>query len=373
MPTVSIDLRMLYNSGIGTYLRNLVPLVIAARPDFRFYLLGNLDELSGHPWAHHENIVLIDCRAPIYSVAEQLELPRKIPKNTDLLWSPHYNVPLLYRGRLLATVHDVLFLALPQYAGGLHRRLYVKGMYAALRRKAHAVLCVSDFTKNELARLTGRGRAELRTTHLGLDDSWFRVEKRRRPHPGSFLLFVGLVKPHKNLEALVEAFGSIKDGIPHDLLIVGRKEGFITGDEAVISRAAALGDRVRFTGHVGEDLLRQYFAHADALVLPSLYEGFGLPPLEAMACSTPVIVSNAASLPEVCGDAALYCDPHSPSDIADKIRWLVNDAGLRETLRQRGLKHARRFTWDRCAAQTVEAIERSLGTGTVRRPPALRP
>jgi glycosyltransferase involved in cell wall biosynthesis len=360
VPTISIDLRMLHASGVGTYLRNLVPLVISACPNAEFCLMGKLDEISSHHWAHSKNVLLVDCRAPIYSVAEQLELFRKTPKGTELFWSPHYNIPLLYGGKLLVTVHDVFHLAMPQYAGGLHKRLYAKGMFVALRRKADAILCDSAFTKKELVRLTGWGRQEVHTVHIGVDVSWFHVSKNRNPHSRPFLLFVGNVKPHKNLKTLIETFGLIKDDVPHDLVIVGRREGFITGDETVVAEAATLGDRVRFTGYVGDDLLRQYLAHADALVLPSLYEGFGLPPLEAMACRCPVIVSNAASLPEVCGDAALYCDPHDPTDIADKIRQLTNDMNLQDALRQRGLERAKQFTWEKCAQETLAVIREVL-------------
>lgn len=360
MPEISIDMRMHRNTGIGTYLQNLVPRVMAALPDARFNLLGDPDELSGHPWTSDDNATIVECRAPIYSVAEQLAVSRRTPGSTDLLWSPHYNIPLLYRGRLLVTVHDALFLAMPQYAGGSQRRLYVNVMFRALRRKADAILCVSDFTRRELVKLTGKDRGNLFTAHPGVDGSWFDVEKDRNPHLRPYLLFVGLVKPHKNLRALIEAFEEVKDEVPHDLVIVGNREGLITSDETVVIRAATLEDRVLFTGFVEEDLLRQYFAHADALVLPSLYEGFGLPALEAMACGCPVIVSDAASLPEVCGDAALYCDPRDPSDIAEKIQRLAGDAGLRETLRERGRARAELFTWEACAARTVEVIERVL-------------
>src|SRR5215217_6221399 len=103
MAAIAIDLRMHRTSGIGTYLRNLIPLVVASYPKDKFYLLGRIDEMSNYSWAYNENVVLIDCRSPIYSVAEQLELFRKIPRDTTLFWSPHYNIPLLYSGRLLVT------------------------------------------------------------------------------------------------------------------------------------------------------------------------------------------------------------------------------------------------------------------------------
>src|SRR5918997_1000448 len=169
---ISIDLRMLHASGVGTYLRNLVPLVISACPNAEFCLMGKLDEISSHHWAHSKNVLLVDCRAPIYSVAEQLELFRKTPK----------------------------------------------GMFAALRRKADAILCDSVFTKNELVRLTGWGRQEVHTVHIGVDVSWFHVSKNRNPHSRPFLLFVGNVQPHKNLKTLIETFGLIKDDVPHDLV-----------------------------------------------------------------------------------------------------------------------------------------------------------
>jgi len=150
------------------------------------------------------------------------------------------------------------------------------------------------------------------------------------------------------------------NSIPIDLVIVGKKEGFVTKDNHVEKQAQKLGDRVSFTGEIDDHTLSNYYANAQTLVLPSLYEGFGLPPLEAMACGCPVIVSDIASLPEVCGDAAVYIDPYDPNDIAEKIKLVVNDGDLREKMRLKGLEHAKMFTWQKCAAQTIRAIERVL-------------
>jgi len=146
--------------------------------------------------------------------------------------------------------------------------------------------------------------------------------------------------------------------VPHDLVIVGQKEGFITGDRKVESGAAELGGRVKFTGLVDDALLKRYVACADALVLPSFYEGFGFPPLEAMACGCPAIVSDRASLPEICGDAALYCNPDDVEDIAARMLEVATNEALRAQLRERGLARARQFTWDRCASETLAVIER---------------
>jgi glycosyltransferase involved in cell wall biosynthesis len=191
----------------------------------------------------------------------------------------------------------------------------------------------------------------------GVDPSWFTPAKNPSPRAKPFLLYVGNIKPHKNLSRLVDAFGRIKDQIPHDLLLIGQKEGFRTGDQKVEAQSRVLGERIAFTGYLPTERLRDYLAHATALVFPSLYEGFGLPMLEAMACGCAVIASNAASLPEVGGDAALYFEPRLPSEIAAKILEVVQDEALRQSLKKRGLARAREFSWEKTAEETSRVID----------------
>jgi len=351
---------MLHSSGIGTYLSNLVPLVIAANPEIKFNLMGKIKELNDHEWTQSKNILIIDCQVPILSIAEQYILPRQIPKSTSLFWSPHYNLPLFYRGKLIVTVHDTFHLSIPKLAGGIHKRLYAKIMLNAARIKADAILTVSNFTKRELTRLTGCKNEVIFPIHLGVADSWYLKRQNASPHNRPYFLYVGNVKPHKNLGNLIDAFSLLLDKIPHDLIIIGKKEGFITGDNSVISKATNMKGRVLFTGYVTESLLHQYVSHADIFLFPSFYEGFGLPPLEAMAAGCPVIVSKAASLPEVCGDAALFCNPYDSNDIAEKIEFLMNDSNLKERLRKTGIEHAKLFTWDKCAKETLTVIREVL-------------
>ena len=155
----------------------------------------------------------------------------------------------------------------------------------------------------------------------------------------------------------MEAFSLIINSIPHDLVIVGRKEGFITVDKKVDSIARAIEDRVHFTGFVSDELLKQYYVHASALVLPSLYEGFGLPPLEAMACGCPTAVSNVASIPEVCGKASLYFNPYDIREIAKKIHLILTDTNLRKTLKEKGYSQAKKFTCEVSAKGVKMLIE----------------
>jgi glycosyltransferase involved in cell wall biosynthesis len=207
-------------------------------------------------------------------------------------------------------------------------------------------------------RVVGVPASKIEVVYLGVDEGWFGVDAGARPQPNPYFVFVGNVKAHKNVAGLVDAFRLVAERVPHDLVIVGKKEGFITGDRRVEASAAALGGRVKFTGLVDEALLKRYVACAEALVLPSFYEGFGLPPLEAMACGCPAIVSDRASLPEVCGDAALYCNASDVADIAARMLEVATNGALRAQLREKGPARARQFTWDRCARETVALIER---------------
>jgi glycosyltransferase involved in cell wall biosynthesis len=303
-------------------------------------------------------VEIINCDKPIFSIAGQLEVIKKIPRDTKLFWSPNFIIPILNKGKVLATVHDVFHLAMSEY---LSKSVQVsaRAFYWILRRRADKIICVSHFTARELIRFIKIPDEKIQVIYNGVDRSWFDVRPKGNPYDKPYLLFVGNVKLHKNLSALLKAFSTLKDKIDHDLVIVGRREGFLTPDhnlENAINNYN-LHERVHFTGYIEDDLLKQYYVFADALVFPSLYEGFGLPPLEAMACGCPAVVSNAASLPEVCGNAALYFNPYKPKDIADKILLLLNNDNLRVDLTKKGKEHARQYNWEKTAQETFRVIE----------------
>jgi glycosyltransferase involved in cell wall biosynthesis len=358
--TITVDARMIGASGIGTYLSELLPRMVAARPELAFVLLGPSSLLDRLSWTDTANVRIIDFDVPIYSVKEQIALPRSIPASTDLLWSPHYNIPLAWRGPLAVTVHDLAHLAVPEFVGGFHRRAYARFMFRQVGRRANAIITVSEFTATEFDRLVGSRRVKPEVVHSGVDRGWFEVPPSSPPHVRPYLLYVGNVKPHKNLGRLLEAFSRVAPRIQCDLLILGKNEGFLSNDSTVRAAAEQLAPRVQLLGALPQEQLMRYVSHAEALVLPSLYEGFGLPPLEAMACGCPAIVSNVASLPEVCGDAAIYFNPFEPASIAEAILRVQKEPGLRETLRCRGLERARRFTWESSAGRTLMILERAL-------------
>jgi glycosyltransferase involved in cell wall biosynthesis len=357
---ITIDGRWINTSGIGRYLSQIIPGIVDRFKDYGITILGDPDELQRLLGKASDNCVFLEARAKMYSIREQFDYVRLIPNNTKLYFATHYNIPLFYTGQMLVTVYDLMHIAMPQFVYGYHKILYAKLMFAAVRHRANSILTISEFTRSELIRLIGDFSQPISSIHLGVDEAWFSIPPGSSPHPRCYILYVGNIKPHKNLSRLVKAFAMIADKVPHDLVLVGKKEGFITGDHEVSDLALKLGNRVHFTGPVTDNQLRQYFRNADTLALPSLYEGFGLPPLEAMAAGCPVIASSAASLPEVCGNAALYFDPYSIDDIADKLLMVLKDTNLRDFLRQRGHERALTLTWDRCVEQTCVVINKML-------------
>ena len=355
---ITIDVRFLNSSGIGTYLRNVIPGIVTRFPDTTISLMGDptfINEIDG--LANAPNVVVIPAFAKMYSIQEQIDYVRLIPKATKLYFATHYTVPLFYRGKMLVTIYDLFHLAMPDLVGGIHKSLYARLMFNAVRRKASSIITISNFTKSELLRLTGlQGKQAIKSIHLGVDSSWFNIPKLATPHPRPYVLFVGNIKPHKNLRVLIKAFSLLANKFPHDLVLVGQREGFITADTGLDFIAKELEARVQFTGRVDQAKLQQYFAHATCLIFPSLYEGFGLPPLEAMAAGCPVICSDAGPMPEICGDAVLYFDPKNIKQLAEKLEMVLSDDELRNDLISRGYLHVKSYTWDRCIDQTSQEI-----------------
>ena len=355
---ITIDVRCLNSSGIGTYLKNLIPGIVAHFPNSKISLMGDPSVISKvDGLVNAPNVSVIPAYAKMYSIKEQIDYLRLIPKSTKLYFATHYTIPFFYRGKMVVTVYDLFHLAMPELVGGVHKTLYARVMFNAVRQKASSIITISNFTKSELLRLTGlQGKQAIKSIHLGVDSSWFNIPQLATPHPRPYLLFVGNIKPHKNLGVLIKAFSLLANKFPHDLVLVGQKEGFITADTGLDFIAKELEVRVQFTGRVDQAKLQQYFAHATCLIFPSLYEGFGLPPLEAMAAGCPVICSDAGPMPEICGDAVLYFDPKNIKQLAEKLEMVLSDAALRNDLISRGYLHVKSYTWDRCIDQTSQEI-----------------
>lgn len=353
MKNITIDARMINASGIGTVIKNILRRIVVIKPEWHFYILGNINELKKFEYLHKLNIECIECNAPIYSIREQFELLKKIPVNTDVVWSPHYNIPFLYKGKIVVTIHDVFHLAMPQFVEGLHKKIYAKFMFNMVKYKSDKIITVSKFTANELKKYVGVDEKKITVIYNGIDEEWFNVKKDDPIHDKPYILYVGNVKPHKNLKILVKAFLDVKDKISHDLIIVGKKDGFITEDKDIKEFVEKNENRIIFTGYVNDALLKQYYKQADIFVFPSLYEGFGLPPLEALAVGCKrVICSNAASLPEVCGDWVEYFDPNDETQLEELL--LHNQSTNINQIIKNTIKV---YNWECCVKKMLSLLE----------------
>ena len=344
---LAIDLRMYRMSGIGRYLRTLLPGLVPRLNARRISLLGHSEDLRSEPWASDSRISFRRHNARIFGGAEQLAAAHGLYRGIDLLWSPQYNVPVFYFGRLLVTIHDLCQLVMPETLGSSLQRWYARFLFGQVAARASAVLCDSEFTASEACRYAGIERQQLTVVYPCLDNSW-SVSETPGPAPrrAPYFLTVGNLKKHKNLLAAITAFRRIQDRIPHDLIIVGQREGFLNADTALDAQLAGPNPRVVFTGHIADEELRRYYRHAEGLVFPSRYEGFGYPLVEAMASECPIACSRAASLPEVASDAALYFDPRSTDDISSALLRLAEDEALRASLKQKGIARLEQFRGD---------------------------
>lgn len=317
---LTVDCRMIEHSGIGTYLQNLLE-HLSRSPDLSLICLGNRKVIESFSWS--SSVRIISCAAPVFSIREQFELPLKIPP-CDLFWSPQYNIPIfpIRAKKRVVTIHDVYHMAY-FHTLTIAEKLYVTVMLNAAAWLSDAVITVSEFSKSEILR------------HLRLDERKIHViynGVKTFPAPASlpqtdipYILFVGNVKPHKNLKNAIAAFAKIRSEYPElFFLIVGEKENLRSSDTGLSDVLTALEPHIRFTGKVDDPTLSGYYKNAAMLVFPSYYEGFGLPILEAMQFGIPIAASNAASIPEIGGEAVVYFDPFTVNDIANAIRQILH-------------------------------------------------
>jgi glycosyltransferase involved in cell wall biosynthesis len=265
----------------------------------------------------------------------------------------------------VVTVHDLSFTRRPELFG-LRDRLLLGGLVPGSVRRARRVIAVSQFTRDDLIDRYGLDPARVVAIYNGVSARFRRdleaaAEARTRlALERPFVLFVGALQPRKNAPALLEAFARLRGHDDLELVLAGGDRGGL-GEVRERIRELGLGRRVRLLGHVPEGTLPGLYSAAELLAFPSLYEGFGLPAIEAMACGTPVCASSTTGLGEAVGDGGLTFDPRSPEEIAECMRQLLEDTALRESLIALGLERAARFTWRRSAEATAAVYREAMG------------
>jgi glycosyltransferase involved in cell wall biosynthesis len=368
--TAAISLR---GEGIGRYTNNLVAALLRIDDSDQFTLFSSAPprESAGFPTAPnaHRRLVPIGTRG-LSAVWHRWHLPvpaELLMGQADVLHEPNFGLPPVLHMPRVVTIHDLVLLTHPQYAPRQHAA-ELTDMLTRAAMSADHLIAVSQRTADDLVDALGVRRERISVSHLGVDPVFRPVRDPARlaaldtrynfAHP--LALGVGLVQPRKNYERLIAAFAqsSRAPGGPAMLVIAGRPGWEVERITAAVEQHG-VADRVRFLDYVPEADLPALYSLADVFAMVSLYEGFGLPVVEAMACGTPVVTSTAGSLPEAAGDAALLVEPEDVDGIAAALTRLTSDAGLRQQLRERGLARAARFTWD-AAAQRHLAVYRTL-------------
>jgi glycosyltransferase involved in cell wall biosynthesis len=358
-----VDARMLVHSGIGTYLKNILNHLKKA--PIHWYVLIHPYQKS----SYFDGMEVIPISTPIYSPIEQIDFARKIP-SCDLFWSPHFNVPIfpISSKKRLTTIHDLFHLAYPKSFNRLER-FYAGFLIKQAAYRSDQIITDSHFSKSELCKYINVIADKIEVIPLAVDLDRFSPKKESHQMlekfniNKKFLLYVGNLKAHKNIRALLLAFDLLdKQGVSEiDLVCIGNSKGMKHLDDLCFKETLLhLKHRVHFLGNVSDEELVGFYRTAELMIFPSLYEGFGLPPLEAMACGCPTICSYAASLPEVCKTATLYCNPYNYRHIAQLIEKVMVNADLKQQLINKGLKLVRALSWEISAQKHLEKIDQLI-------------
>lgn len=318
---------------------------------------------SAGPLADFPQVSLPGCRLlPGLLTLGQFHIPRLARQlGLDVVHDPIGVTPFAFGAggaRTVVTVHDVIPLSFPGVSTRLDSLIYRHWLPRVLP-KADLVLTDSDASRADIARYLGVSNVQI--CYPGVSQHYAPVEdlesvRQKYGLPPRYILYIGSLEVRKNLQRLLTAFASVRDaGLPHQLVVVGAAK-WRTSPIFHTVETLGLQKEVIFTGFAADADLPALYSGADLFIFPSLYEGFGLPPLEAMACGTPVITSNVSSLPEVVGGAAITVDPNDTSAIAKAILHILNDADTAEQLRQRGFQRAAQFSWTRTAREYLHHL-----------------
>jgi glycosyltransferase involved in cell wall biosynthesis len=356
-------------SGAGNYIVNLTNALVRLDNANEYVLF--VKPIHRALFVPNERVQIdsVDLTNRIQRVAwEQMVLPR-LARQSDLsvLHSPHYTMPLTLGCASVVTFHDMTFFLYPAMHK-LYKRFFFCSMIHLSARRASALIADSESTRQDIVKILKLDASKVTTVPLGVSPSYRPIDektaleriKSKYHLPDKFVLYIGMLEPRKDLPTLVRAFKTlIEQGSMHKLVIVGRK-GWMYDDLFRSVASLDLTERVVFTGYVPEEDLPLLYNAADVFVYPSIYEGFGLPVLEALACGTPVITSNISSMPEILGEAGILVKPEEADGLADAMSRVTQDGELRKRLVRQGLERAKLFTWDRAAQATLAVYERAV-------------
>lgn len=369
--------------GIGTYMRNVVRTLARLDRESKYFLIGSPTKVAecGPLPANFHAIALATRDDTVKGNLEFRAIVRRL--ECDLAHIPHlYWIPRGLPCPYVITVHDLLeHMYAARDSSSLRRGLHFHLTRRVLGRAAR-ILAVSQFTKNEIEKMFRIPEEKIEVVYNAIDERFLHghasdsdrqmiAERYQVTYP--FVLYAGAIRPHKNVVRIIEAFSALKNQLEKEaqypdlkLIVIGDDLSSHPRLRRTVIRSGVQND-VRFLGFVPIEVLRIFYDVAKVFVFPSLYEGFGLPPLEAMAHGTPVVASNSSSIPEVTGTAALLINPENVFEIERGLQRALLDQGLRERMKQRGYEQAQRFSWTSSVARILE-IYREVARGRMERP-----
>ena len=368
---IDVSLTAGESAGVGSYTRGLLEGLAAIDSENEYVLYSYLDlPQSSHlslPRKPNFSLRVLQLEGEHWErVWSRAELPPKESlEAVDIIHSPFFNAPREHHGALVVTIHDLSILLQPQFHTEANRLHCLQGtLNAALY--ADRIIAVSLQTKKDLMDYFSIPEDRIRVIYEAPRKIYYpernidliKATLERLEVYYNFILFVGSLEPRKNLKRLLQAYALyVERHAGRELLVVAGGKGWLNEEILQVVVELGLEERVRFLGYVPESDLRALYSAAKLFVYPSIFEGFGLPPLEAMACGAPVITSNTSSLPEVVGDAAILIDPHNTEELYQAIRMVLCDADLRSRLRYKSLERVRLFSWERAAKETLAVYE----------------
>ena len=361
-----------WHGGTEVYLRNLLRNLLAVGPEHEFFLFTNKENHDTFSFAR-PNIkkVLIPIRAsikPLRVLMEQTALPYQASiLGLDVIHGPGYTTPAVGLCPRVVTIHDLQYRYYPEvYPRGQY--LFFKTFIPLSAKTSTAIITDANSTKMDLEKMLSIPSEKVTVVHLAPDPRFaqpvspnvMQAVRKEYQLPDKYILTVSSFRPQKNTLRLIEAYSQLrKRRVKHKLVLVGRKLSPYSDVQQLIQRLE-LENEVIVTEYVSDEKLPAIYAGADLFVFPSFFEGFGIPVLEAMACGLPVVLSNVASLPEAGGEAGYYVDPYSVDEIAEAMHNVLTQPALRESLSRKSQAHAKNFSWERVARETMQIYQNAV-------------
>jgi glycosyltransferase involved in cell wall biosynthesis len=370
---IAIDIRRVHEFGIGAYIWNLVR-NLSHVDDSNEYLLAGSDRNFKELGTLRPNFTQVHLADLSGAWNEYVSFPMALRKRKpEVVHIPHHDCPPMMPGRLVLTIHDCVHVKFPPENLSRVRRYELYRRTKRAVEVASQILAVSNSTRDDLVNIFDLDAKRISVIHNALDARFAAASKaedkrtvlERYQIHDPFILYSGRIRPHKNVHRLIEAFAVLKNELGNDdryrnlkLIVIGDELSRHQYLRLTVVRSGVQQD-VRFFGFVPSPTLQVFYQSAVLFAFPSLYEGFGLPPLEAMASRTPVLASNTSSLPEVLGEAALLVNPENVFEIAKGMKSILLENDLRDRLVECGLNHITRFSWESAARQVIEAYKRA--------------